>query len=99
MRVERLNRQAARIRGGLQHQRWHSANKNGLGGTGGAVTAEIARHLAAAGGVTDVNRLAKIERLDQREEIVRIRVHLVAAPRLARSSVATPIVSDAAIAA
>src|SRR5882762_6495622 len=61
------------------------------------MAANIPRDLAAAGGVTDVDRVLKIERLDERCKIIGVGVHLVATPGLARSPVTAAIVRDTAI--
>ena len=98
MLVEHLDRQAARVGGRLQHQRRHGADEHGLGHAGGAVAADVARDLAAAGRVADVHGVAEIERRDERREVVGVGVHLVAVPRLARAAVTAPVVRDAAVA-
>jgi len=48
--------------------------------------------------MTDVNHVAEIEFLHKRSEIVRVRVHVIARPRLTRSSVTAAIVRDTSIA-
>src|SRR6202030_3564310 len=63
-----------------------------------SVASDVARHLAAAGGVTDERRLLEAEMLDPRREIVSVGVHLIAVPRLARAAVPTAIVRDVSIA-
>ena len=98
--VEDVDRQAARIGGGLEHQRRHGVEEHGLGdaslGASRAVAADVAGDLAAAGRVADVDRVLQIERLDQRHQVVGIGVHVVAVPRLGRSAVAAAVVGDAA---
>ena len=42
-----------------------------------------------------MNRVAQVERLDERRQIVGVGVHVVAVPRLARPAVAAPVVGDA----
>jgi hypothetical protein len=53
------------------------------------------RDLAAARRVPDVDRVLEVELLGQRDEIVGIRVHLVAVPRLGRTPVSATVVRDA----
>ena len=96
--VEHLDRQAAGIGGRLQHQRRHRADQHGLRHALRAVAADVARHLAAAGRVADVDGVLQIERFDQRREIVGVGVHVVAVPGLARAAVAAAVVGDAAVA-
>ena len=48
--------------------------------------------------MTDMNRIAQVQFLGECREVVSVRVHVVAGPRLARPSVAAAIVRDAAIA-
>jgi hypothetical protein len=46
----------------------------------------------------DQDRVLQVERLDQLRQIVGVRVHLVAVPRLARAAMAAPVVGDDAAA-
>src|SRR6185369_9138883 len=62
------------------------------------MTADVASHFTTAGRVAHVNCILEIERFDERVEIVGVRVHVVSIPRLARATVSTTIMSDAAIA-
>ena len=66
------------------------------GDTRPAMAGEIARDLAARHRHADQRHVAEIERVEHRGEIVRQRVVVVAAARLARASVAAAIVGDAA---
>ena len=59
---------------------------------------DVARDLAAARRMSDVDRVSQVERGRQLGEVVGVGVHVVAVPRLARPTVAAPIVRDAAIA-
>src|SRR5258706_3671520 len=97
--VERLHRQPAGIGGRSQHQRRHRADEDGLRHSLRAVTSEVARNLAAARGVADVDRVIQVERPDQHGEIVRVGVHLVAGPGLARAALAATVVCDAPVGA
>src|SRR5205823_11283838 len=54
---------------------------------------------AAARGVADMDRMAQIQRFDERGDIVGVRVHVVAVPRLARATVAAAVGGDAAVSA
>jgi hypothetical protein len=63
--VERLDGQAARIGLRLEHQRRHRAHQHGLGQARGAVTTDVAGHLAAAGGMAHLHRVFQIERFDE----------------------------------
>ena len=62
--VEDLDRQAAGVGVGLQHQRRDGADQHRLGDPAGAVTGDVAGDLAAAGGVADVDGVAQVEVLD-----------------------------------
>ncbi len=62
--VERLDGQAARIGLRLEHQRRHRAHQHGLGQARGAVTTDVAGHLAA-GGMAHQHRVSQIERFDE----------------------------------
>src|SRR5262249_50513958 len=61
-----------------------------------AVATDVPDDLAATGRMADVDGVRQVERLDQRREVVGIRIEVVAVPRLARPTVATAIVRDAA---
>src|SRR2546425_1107335 len=95
--IEDLHRQAAGICGGLQHQRSNRTDQHRLGHARAAMPADVARDLAASSRVSHMNRLAQIERLNELGEVVRVGVHVVAVPRLARSAVAAPVVRDTAV--
>lgn len=57
---------------------------------------DVASHFAATRREAHEGHFSEIEVLDQRREIVGVRVHLVALRGLARSTVTTTIVGDAA---
>ena len=63
------------------------------------MSAQIAGHLAASGGVPHHDGVLEIQRFEESREIVRVRVHLIAVPGLAGPPVATPVVRNDAIAA
>jgi hypothetical protein len=93
--VEHRDGQARRISRGLQHQRWDSADHHGLGDAAGAVAADVARHLAAAGRMADMDRVPQAQSLDQRGKVVRIGVEGVALPWPAGPAVTATVVGDA----
>ena len=97
MLVERLHRQSAGIGRGLEHQRRHRADEHSHGDAFRSVTADVAGHFAAAGGVADVDRALQIELFRERRQVVRVRIHLVSIPGLARPAMAAPVMGDAAI--
>ncbi len=58
--------QTARILFRLQHEWWHGTDEHRLGHALAPVAADIARYLATARGVTDVNRILQIQRFGER---------------------------------
>ena len=80
-------------------KRRHRADQDRFGHAFCAVAPNVTRDFAAAGGMTDVDCILQIERLDQLRQIVRVCVHVVPGPRLARPAVPAPIVRNAAVAA
>src|SRR5712691_1563972 len=62
------------------------------------MASDVARNFAAAGGMTDVDRVPHVERFDQLREIVGVGVHFVPTPRLARSAMTAAIMCDTAVA-
>src|ERR1700675_3013601 len=63
------------------------------------MTAEIVGDFAAAGGMSDHDRVFEIEGIEQLRQIVGVGVHLIAVPGLAGAAVASAVVRDDAIAA
>src|SRR5882757_3009393 len=59
------------------------------------MTADVASDFTAACGMPNMNGVLEIELLDEFCEIVGVRVHVVAVPRLARTSVAAAVMSNA----
>jgi hypothetical protein len=96
--VEHVDRQPARVGRRPEHERRHGTDQHGRRGALRAVAAEVVRHLAAAGRVADVDRVAQVERLGQRGEVAGVVIHVVAAEDLARAPVAAPVVRDDAVA-
>src|SRR5690349_238048 len=58
------------------------------------MTGEITHHLAAAGRMTDVNRVPQVEMVRDGLQIVGIMVEVVAAGHLRRAAVPAPVVRD-----
>jgi hypothetical protein len=58
------------------------------------VAAEIARHLAAAGGVADVDDVVQVKVLDQAGQVVGVVIHVVALEDLGGAAVPAPVMSD-----
>src|SRR3989442_3779986 len=54
---------------------------------------------ATTGGVADMDRVGQVELRDERCEVIGVRVHVIAVPRLARAPVPTPAMGDCAAAA
>ena len=82
----------------LHHQRRHRAYQGRHRHTAFAMSSQIMRHLAAAGGMADVNGVLQIEMRSQSRKVIGIVVHIVAVARLGRAAVAAPIMGDHAIA-
>jgi hypothetical protein len=61
-------------------------------------SSQIARHLATAGGMADVNGVFQVEMRRQRRQVVGIMIHVVAIADLTRSAVAAAVMGDNAIA-
>src|SRR5581483_7168099 len=97
--VERLDRETAGVGGRLQHQRGDGADKHGLGHAPGAVAADVAGDLAAAGGMADVDRVRQVELLHELRQVIGVGIKVVAVPWLARAAVTAAIVGDAAVGA
>ncbi len=76
--VEHLDGQPLGIGGGLQHERWHRGDQDGLGDSARSVAADVARDFSASGGVAHQRDLLEIERFDHGRKIVGIAVHVVA---------------------
>ena len=61
---------------------------------GFAVTGQIAHHLAAAGGVPDVDGVVRVEVLDDRRQIIGVMIYVVAVTVLGGTTVPTPVGGD-----
>src|ERR1700722_18636295 len=83
---------------GLQDRRGHRADQDHLRHAGLAVAAEVARHLAAAGGVPDVDGVMQVEVLGQVGQVVGVVVHVVALADLRGAAVPAPVMGDHAVA-
>src|SRR5207249_1034930 len=62
------------------------------------VPADVAGDFAPARRVTNVDRILQIQRFDERREVVSVRVHVVAVPRLAGAAMPAPVMGNAAVA-
>ncbi len=89
---------AARIGRRLHHQRRHRADDGRFRHPALAVPRQIVHHLAAAGGMTDMDSVFQIEMRRQRREVVRIVIHVVAVAGLAGTAVAPAVMGDDPIA-
>ena len=92
--IERLDIRAHRVRGCLQPDRGNGADQHRLADPFRAVPSNVADHFAAAGGMTDMHRILQIQRLGQFRKIVGEGVKVVALPRLAGSTMPTPVCRD-----
>ena len=97
--VEHLDRQAAGIGVGLQHQRRHRADEHRLGHTTRSVLGDVAGDLAASGRVADVDGVAQVEMIDDGRGVSGVGVHVVAVRGLGRAAVTATVMSDDAVAA
>ena len=95
--IEHLDRQAAGIGGGLQHERRDRTDEHGFGDALGAVAADVAGDFAAAGGMADMDGALEAKRVHQLGEVVGVSVKVVAVPGLARAPVSAAVMSDATI--
>nr|GEU28259.1 hypothetical protein [Tanacetum cinerariifolium] len=96
--VEHGQRQAVRVGVGLDHLRRHRRDQRGLLDAAGAVAGDVARHFAAAGGVAHQRGVADVERVEQRGQVVGVRIHVVAGPWLAGLAMTAAVMGDHAVA-
>ena len=89
---------SARISHGFQHHRRNRPDQHRLGDPAFAVARDIARDLASAGRVADMDGILEIERRGEFGDIGGIGVHLVAVRGLGRAAMAAAVMSDDAIA-
>src|ERR1700733_6937109 len=97
--VDDLLRDAIRVPVRLHECRGDGADEDSLCYPAFAVLSNIASHLAAAGGVSDVDGVLQIEGLDKFGNIGSIGIHVVAGCRLRGTSVASTIVGNYAVTA
>src|ERR1700690_1682534 len=62
------------------------------------MAAQIAGNLATPGRVPDHDGILEVKTLEQRGEIIRIRIHIIAVPRLGGAPVTAPVMRNHAIA-
>jgi hypothetical protein len=62
------------------------------------MSTDVARHFAPSSGEADERDVAQVERLDHRRQIIRIVIHVIAFPWLARAPMSSAIVRNHAIA-
>src|SRR6202035_1638056 len=98
--IEHFDRSAARVLLGLDHEWGNGGDKHGLSYAplGLAVLRNIACHLAAARGMSDVDRILLVEMLGHSRCVGRVMVHVVASAHLRGATVTTPVMRDNAIA-
>ena len=92
--IERLDIRAHRVRGCLQPDRGNGADQHRLANTARAVPTYVSNHFPAAGRMPDMNRILQVQRLGQFGEVVCECVKVIALPRLAGSTMPTPVCSD-----
>src|ERR1039458_4594699 len=61
------------------------------------MSTDVARHFPATGREADQEDLLQVQRVEEIGEVIGVGVHVVAGPRLTGSSVAAPVMGDAAI--
>ena len=96
--IEDFHGKAGGVGGSLEHQRRDCADEDGLGDAAGAVAADVAGDLAAAGGVAHVDCVFEVEVVDELGEIVGVGVEVVAVEGLAGAPMTAAVVRDTAVA-
>src|SRR6266404_335010 len=96
--IEHFFGKAAGIFLRLHHQRRHRADQRSLRHPAFAMPSQVMRHLAAAGGMTNVHGLLQIKMRGQNRKVVSIMIHVMAVARLGGPAVASPVMGDDAIA-
>src|SRR6266478_3141878 len=96
--VEGRQREAAWILLGFQHKWRDRADQHGLRYSLGSVPPDVAHDLTAPCGMADQSYVFQIQLVEQRSQVIGIRIHVVAIPRLARTSMAAAVVGNNAIA-
>ena len=96
--VEHFLGKAARIGRRLHHQRRHRTDQGRLRHTALAMSSQIVRHLAATGGMANVNGVLKVEMRGQRRQVIGIVIHVVTVAHLSGPAMAPAVMSYDAIA-
>ena len=96
--IEHFFGKAAGIGRRLHHQRRHRADQRSLRHPAFAMPSQIMRHLAAAGGMTNVHGVLQIKMRGQSRKVVGIVIHVMAVARLGGPAVASSVMGDDAIA-
>src|SRR6202041_155819 len=95
--IEHRHREAVGIFVGLQQLRWDRADEHGFGDAALSVLCDVARHLAAACGVTDVNGVFEIERFREFGTVGCVGVHVVAGRCLSGTAVGAAVMRNYAV--
>ncbi len=96
--IEDVDGQPSRVGCRLEHEGRDGGDQRRPGEAATAVPADVACDFAAAGREPDQRGRLQIQRVEKRRQIVGIRVHLVAVPRLVGTAVPAAIVRDDAVA-
>ena len=92
--VEHALRKSAGVRLRLHHDRRDGADQHRLGDAALTVPGDVVHDFPAAGGVSDVDGVVKIEMSGHRGEIVGVVVHVVTVAGLGRPAVSPAVMGD-----
>ena len=92
--IEHRFRQTARVAFGLHHQRWYGADQYRFADLVLTMSGNVMDHFAAAGGMADVDNVARAQMIDHRQHIVGVVIHVVAVPDLAGAAMPASIMSN-----
>jgi hypothetical protein len=96
---ESVDRQSGGVRFRLQHQRRNRPDEHRLGHMAGAVSPDVTGDFAAARRVANMNRILETEFCCELGQIIGVRVHIIAVPRLARTPMPAAVMGYAAVSA